>query len=163
MRPLSETFYETLLTACRAVYGGNLVSLAVFGSWAQATATPQSDIDLLVVALELPDGRGRRCRQFDPVDEATHAARAALWGANVPVPVLSPVFKTPSEVEAGSPLFLGMTDHIILRFDKNDFLQEYLHGLRSRMKQLGTTRRWYMGGYYWDYKPDFRPGEVVTL
>ncbi len=107
MRSLSDTFYETLLTSCRAVYGGNLVSLAVFGSWAQATATPQSDIDLLVVANELPDGRGRRCRQIDPVDEATHAARAALWGSKVPVPVLAPVFKTPSEFQAGSPLFSG--------------------------------------------------------
>ena len=51
--------------------------------------------------------------------------------------------------------FLGMTDHLLLWFDKD--------GLRARMKQLGTTRRWYKGGYYWDYKPDFHPGEVVTL
>ncbi len=85
MRPLPKTLYETLLTACRAVYSGNLVSLTVFGSWARETATPQSDVDLLVVANGLPDGRGRRCRRCDP-----------------------------SEVEAGSPLFLDMTDSIIL-------------------------------------------------
>jgi hypothetical protein len=36
-------------------------------------------------------------------------------------------------------------------------------GLRARMEALGSTRKMFKGGVFWDHKPDFRPGEVVEL
>jgi hypothetical protein len=43
------------------------------------------------------------------------------------------------------------------------FLQAVLEALRERMHALGATRVPFKGGAFWDYKPDFRPGEVVEL
>ncbi|MFM9197057.1 MAG: hypothetical protein ACKOWG_15190 [Planctomycetia bacterium] len=36
-------------------------------------------------------------------------------------------------------------------------------GLRDRMHALGSRRVPYKGGVFWDYKPDFKPGDVVEL
>jgi hypothetical protein len=46
------------------------VSLVVFGSVGRGTAGPASDLDLLVVASGLPDGRALRVRDFMSVELA---------------------------------------------------------------------------------------------
>jgi predicted nucleotidyltransferase len=49
-------------------YGDRLVSLVVFGSMGRGTARPDSDLDLLVVADDLPRGRRARLVQFETVE-----------------------------------------------------------------------------------------------
>ncbi|NQU11313.1 nucleotidyltransferase domain-containing protein [bacterium] len=159
----ADQLKQALATACHATYGDNLVTVGIYGSWARGTATPLSDIDVLLIATDLPPGRGRRVRQFAPVDEATSTQRVALWGAGTPIPELTPLIKTPAEVGAGSPLFLDMTDWCETLYDRGGFFAAYLDGLRQRLRALGSRRRWSHGGYYWEYKPDLRPGEVVEL
>ena len=34
---------------------------------------------------------------------------------------------------------------------------------RSQFGELGARRIWRGEGWYWDLKPDFKPGEIVTL
>ncbi len=162
---MGETYpwLSEVVNAIRSVYGTDLVSLAVFGSWARGKATPVSDLDLLVVADPLPVGRGARMKQFTGVDALTAATRRSVWGPEHPPLELSPVIKTPSEVRHGSPLFLDMTEWVTLLIDRDDFLARYLDDLRERMIRNGTERRMAKGGYYWVYKPDAKPGEVITL
>jgi len=157
-----EVFTPKLLEGCRRLYAERLVTLAIFGSWAREAATPCSDLDLLIVAEDLPRGRGRRLREFETVEEETLPVRF-VWGGDYPAVSLSPVIKTPEEVLVGSPLFLDMTDWCRLLWDRDGFFAEYLAGLRERMKKLGARRRWAKGGYYWEYKPDLQPGENIEL
>lgn len=159
------SFKETALTACRQLYQADLATLAVFGSWARDAASPCSDIDILVIADHLPNGRMKRVAQLRAVEDATLAARRLIWRdmPDTRVPELSPIIKTPGEVEAGSPLFLDMTDWLDLVFDRNAFFAGYLERLRRRLKELGARRQWAAGGYYWEYKPDIKPSEVLTL
>ena len=158
-----EPFRERLLEMCRRTYREDLVSVAVFGSWARGTATPESDIDVLLVADELPPSRGKRLSQFEQIELETEAIRRRIWESSSVAPSLSPVIKTPDELEAGSPLFLDMTECCDALYDREAFLANYLGKLKQRMKELGTRRRWAKGGYYWEYKPDLKPGEVVEL
>jgi len=76
-------------------YGPRLVSVAVFGSVGRGTPRQDSDIDVLIVARDLPRGRTARVEEFLPVD-----ARVESWLSNAQGPVgpvmLSPVFKTPA-------------------------------------------------------------------
>jgi hypothetical protein len=152
-----------LLHACRGHYADRLVSLAVFGSWARGTATPASDLDILIVARDLPRSRGKRVKDFAPIEDATEAARRAVWRDYGAPCNLSPVIKTPEEVLAGSPLFLDMTDWCDMLHDSGQFLKTYLDGLRARLARLGACRRPRKGGYYWEYKPDAQPAEVIAL
>jgi len=44
------------------------VSLVVFGSVARRSARPDSDLDFLVIADRLPDGRMARVAESEPVE-----------------------------------------------------------------------------------------------
>lgn len=163
--PVVETFQRIVAAAaeaCRAHYGPRLVSLAVFGSVARGVPRPDSDVDLLVVARELPNGRIPRIRQFDAVEEGLDSVlcEAAEVGVHT---TLAAIFKTPEEVEQGSPLFLDMTEDVRILFDERDFLHGYLGRLEAKLAALGSRRVRKGGGYYWLLKPDYRPGDVIEL
>lgn len=161
-----KKYFEDIIAAvcqhCQAFYGERLVSLAVFGSVARGTMRADSDIDLLLVADKLPRGRMARVAEFSPVEEAVAESmeRAARAGINT---ILSPVFKTPEEVQYGSPLFLDMTDQAWILFDRDDFLADYLTDLKARLNAMGAKRVYRGGGYYWLLKPDLQPGEEIKL
>ena len=153
----------SLLSACQARYEKRLVSLAIFGSWARRAATPASDIDVLLVASSLPPSRRKRVAEFELVERDTASVCARVWPEYQTAANLSPVLKTPDEVDAGSPLFLDMTEWCDLLWDPEGFLAGYLGGLRSRMAGMGAQRLARKGGYCWQYKPDIGSREVVTL
>lgn len=161
--PSCDELFEAIREAAIANYGPRLVALAIFGSWARGAATSSSDLDLLVVADPLPPSRMKRVREFGPVCDATRAVRSRVWSDEGPEIELSPVFKTPEELAAGSPLYLDMTLWRVILVDRGGLLETFLEGLRGRMQALGSRRVPFKGGAFWDYKPDSRPGEVVEL
>lgn len=159
VRQRFEEVFPLLLRACEDVYGERLVSLVIFGSGGRGTARPDSDLDLLLVASPLPGGRMRRVEEFEAVEKRLHALLPPGLGA----PPLSPVFKTPEEAGHGSPLFLDMTEDARILFDRDGFFGRELDRLRRRLAELGSRRIWRGNAWYWDLKPDYRPGEVFEL
>jgi predicted nucleotidyltransferase len=158
--------YDRLLNRLRAElqahYGPRLVACAVYGSVGRLTPRHDSDVDFIVVARELPDGRSRRLDEFLAVEarlqpdlRVPNTPGGEIW--------LSPVFKTPQEVEAGSPLFLDMVEDARILYDAEGFLARYLDGLRARLRVLGARRIWRGNAWYWDLKPDFQPGDIIHL
>jgi len=137
---------HSLLQACRDLYGERLVALAAFGSWARGVATPESDLDILVVAEPLPRGRMKRLDEFGAVERATEPARTLVWPEEARGLELSPVLKTPDELQAGSPLYLDMTLWRIVLHDRGCVLEQYLAALAGRMAQLGSRRTETKGG-----------------
>ncbi len=73
------------------------------------------------------------------------------------------MFKTPSEVQHGSPLLLDMTVEARILFDRDGFFAAYLRGPSERMKALGGVRRRLGRGYYWVLKPDRKAGDEISL
>jgi len=157
-----DRLLERTVGEVRRLYGERLVACAVFGSVGRGTQREDSDIDLLLVARGLPAGRFARVDEFLPVDERLEADLRPTSPGGEPVS-LCPVFKTPEEVEAGSPLFLDMVDDARILHDRDGFLAGYLDRLRSRLQALGARRIWLGNAWYWELKPDFRPGEVFHL
>ena len=43
------------------------------------------------------------------------------------------------------------------------FLAEYLTRLQARLRELGARRIRRGNAWYWELKPDLKPGEVFTL
>ena len=148
--------------ACRKCYGDALVSLAVFGSVGRGTPRPDSDLDLLIVADSLPDGRMKRVGEFEAVEEELKPVLSELRSAGLTVE-LSPVLKTPAEVLRGSPLLLDMTTDAKILYDRDSFLRSALDRLKARLEDLGARRIYRGNAWYWDLKPDFRPGDVIEL
>lgn len=147
-----------LRMACEQVYGDRLITLAVFGSVGRGTARPDSDIDLLLIADPLPRGRMRRVEEFEQVEKLLRER-----GGTEAAHRLSPHFKTPEEVRHGSPLFLDMTEDAHLLFDREGFFASELARLEQRLAELGARRIWRGNAWFWDLKPDYRPGEIFEL
>jgi len=162
LRERFQSIIESLKEACLEVYGARLASAAVFGSVARGTMRPDSDIDLLLVVANLPNGRMPRVREFEAVEHRLEPLLASSAREGI-YTTLSPVLKTPRELEYGSPLFLDMTRDVLILHDPDGMLRGYLERLRERLQALGARRIPKGGGYYWLLKPDLKPGEDFTL
>jgi predicted nucleotidyltransferase len=161
MRAL-EGLVTAVRDACRRHYGERLVSLAVFGSLGRGTPRPDSDVDLMIVATDLPRGRVSRAADFRGVTDAVAPLRAELRSKGLAAE-LSPIFRTPAEIAQGSPLLLDMVEDARLLYDRDGFLRNALAALKGRLDSLGARRIWLGSAWYWDLKPDYAPGEVFEL
>jgi uncharacterized protein len=162
---LKEAFEELLAKlalAAQAVYQDRLVTVAVYGSVGRGTMRHNSDIDVLVIAHDLPSGRLRRVKEFEAVEAALQTLLQGLRDRGVETE-LSPILKSPDEATAGSPLFLDMVEDARMLYDRNGFFAQRLSQLRNRLNELGAKRIWRGNAWYWDLKPNFRPGEVFDL
>ena len=158
-----QRLLEKVLKLAEAYYKDRLISFVLFGSVARDSFRPDSDIDILIVAEPLPQGRIRRVEEFvNNVERQLEDDLRELEGQGI-YPFLSPIFKTPEEVKRGSPLFLDMIYDAKILFDKGGFFRRYLEGLRERLKALGAKRVFRGGGWYWILKPDYRFGERIEL
>jgi predicted nucleotidyltransferase len=158
--------FESLLLAVReealSYYGDRLVSLAVFGSVGRGTMRPDSDVDLLVVADPLPVGRLRRVEDFAPIETRLVPVIENLRARGVTTG-LAPLFKTPVEIAAHSPILLDMTEDARILFDRDNFLRRELDTLADGLRRLGAKRHFVGSAWWWDLKPDFKCGDVVVL
>lgn len=118
---LKEAFDELLVKlvpAVQARYGDRLVTIAVYGSVARGTMRHDSDVDLLIIATDLPNGRMKRRQEFDAVEEDLAEALRDLQSRGV-ASSLSAVLKTPEEANAGTPLYLDMVEDARLLYDRS--------------------------------------------
>lgn len=142
-------------------YGRRLLGMAVFGSTARGVATEASDLDFLICATPLPQGRYQRVTEFDELIE--WAFRDQWEGAgNAPID-LSPVIRTPEELLAGSPLLFDLTVRVWILRDDGGAIARALDRMRTRLDRAGARRLTRGGLSWWDLKPDFRPGESYSL
>ena len=135
-------------------YGKRLVSLVIFGSLARGKASPESDIDILIIAEGLHNRKMKRMDEFiDNVEDKLEDMSRYL----------SPVIKTPEEASLGSPLFLDMVYDSLILYDKDGFFEKILERLRQRLDELGSKRVFRGNRWYWILKPDYKPGDVIEL
>ena len=158
-----QELLDRLLAELKATYGRRLVACAVFGSVGRRTPRYGSDIDFLLVVRGLPRGRLNRVEEFLEVETRLEPALKATAAEGAHNIALSPVFKTPEEVEAGSPLFLDLVEDARILYDPEGFLARYLDRLRARLRALGARRIRRGNAWYWELKPDLKPGEVFSL
>ena len=154
---------EALLSACQEHYGPDLITLAVFGSLGRGTAGPESDVDLLIICRQLPRGRVPRADDFCAhVEPTVTPILRQLTSAGIHTR-LSPIIKTPAEIERGSPLLLDMVEDALILHDREGFFARRLQRLHQRLTELGARRIWRGERWYWDLKPDYEPGEVFEI
>ncbi|HHY35334.1 MAG TPA: nucleotidyltransferase domain-containing protein [Firmicutes bacterium] len=147
---------------CLRVYGSNLTSLVVFGSVGRGTPTHESDIDILLVAKELPHGRMARIRQFQEVEKRMSEDLLEVTGFGIHTR-LSPLFRTESEMELGGLIFLDMVEDSKILVDRGGFFERYIASLREKLVSMGAIRVRRGSNWHWVLKPDLKPGEVFDI
>ena len=162
LRESFERIQKGLVRQAKLLYGRRLISVVLYGSAARGTQRFDSDLDCLLVCKDLPKGRMKRIKEFERVEDSLGSLLEDVKEKGVRI-TLSPIFKTPEEVERGSPIFLDMVEDALILHDKDDFFARRLARLRERLTALGAKRIWRGNAWYWDLKPDFRPGEIFDL
>ena len=147
-----------------AFLGDRLVSIAFFGSVARGEATPESDLDVLVIARNLPSDVGFRIRETMPVHDAVRRGdaykRLRLQGRSA---FVSDLFLSPEEAKAHPPILLDLVDDAFITYDNDGFLEGVLKNIRERLNELKAKKVRASKGYYWILKPNAKPTEVVTI
>jgi uncharacterized protein len=146
----------------RDALGENLVSVVLFGSVVRGEATADSDLDLLIVAETLPDGRFARLRLLEDADRRFEHELIRLRSLGIRTR-LARIVKTRAEAARVVPLYLDLVEDACLLFDRGDFVAALLSRLRAALARLGAERRVRGRIRYWILKPDLKPGEVIEL
>ena len=157
-----DTLMRRLAEEASNVYGGRLVSLVVFGSVGRGTPTWDSDIDVLVVARDLPSGRMPRVAEFDLVEQKLARDLSSAKEAGVSTR-LSPIIRTEDEMALGGLIFLDMVEDAKVLFDRNGFFTRFIQSFRTKLETMGSRRVLRAGAWHWVIKPDLKPGEVIDI
>jgi uncharacterized protein len=158
LRRLADDYAEHV----HAALGDRLISIALFGSVARGDATPTSDIDLLIVARDLPAGQFARKRLLEAADGSFEPALRSAEAHGIETR-LARIVRTPQEAARSIPLYLDLTEDAVLLYDADGFFASVLERVRGALRRLGSRRIWHGKTWYWDLKPDFQPGDVIEI
>jgi len=153
---------EKLVKALLEKLGDNLVSVVIYGSVARGEARRDSDVDLLIIARNLPRSRFARQDLFIEVEEKLEEDLERLKEEGYHVD-FSPVLLTPEEAARTRPLYLDMVEDAVILYDESGFFAGVLARLRARLEELGAQRVRHGKRWYWVLKKDYKWGEVVEL
>ena len=148
--------------ALKGLLGESLVSVVLFGSVARGEVTPLSDIDLLVIAQDLPTGRLARQDRLKEADDVLESKLEGLRKDGV-LTDLCPILKTPEEAKHLTPLYLDLVEDAVILYDREGFFSAILAHLRRSLDRLGARRIKQGKVRYWELKPDYVPGEIFEL
>lgn len=116
-------------------FGERLVAVAVYGSYARGTATPHSDIDLLVVIRNLP-------RDWKTIHylEDEWSRKGRQFGKRFQVILASPE-DVEDSVEGAAPLMLEIYNSHQIVFDREGFFANCIRRMEQLMKERGIRMK----------------------
>jgi len=159
-RDLAAEYVELV----KAHFGDRLVSLCFFGSVVRGEASPDSDIDALVIADGLPRDFGSRIRDTNRIHESLKKRPAyKRLRSEGRSGLISDIYLTQDEARSHPPILLDIADHGLIVYDRSQFLAEVLREIREKLKTLGARKVLAKKGYYWVLKPDAMPNEVIEI
>jgi hypothetical protein len=104
----------------------------------------------------------RRIAEFSKVEAQLEPVLASLKKVGITT-ALSVIVKTPAEIQRGGLFYLDFIEDARLLYDKGNFFRGFLNQLKDRLSRLGARRVWRGNAWYWDLKPDFKPGDVFEI
>ena len=157
---------ERFLELLKETFGDSLVSLVLYGSVARGDAKADSDIDLLLILRDPPNNYHRRLDQVLGVqsdlgrEEVYKRMRERLEIE----PFLSHIILSKEEADENRYMYLDIVEDAKILYDRDNFFAQRLKVIKERLRELHSKRVWLEDGtWYWDLKPDLKPGEVFTL
>jgi predicted nucleotidyltransferase len=162
---LSEPYRTLIQYLCNAlinVLGNRFVSLVVFGSVARGEARKDSDLDILIVAQDLPKSRFKRLEIFEEVEKIVEPLIEDLWARGFYVD-FSPIILDVEEAKKHRPIYLDMVVDAVIVFDRDNFFKKILDEIATRLRVLGAERKRLGKLWYWVLKKEYKLGEVIEI
>ncbi|HOK56141.1 MAG TPA: nucleotidyltransferase domain-containing protein [bacterium] len=117
-------FINELRKECLKYYKENLVSIVIFGSYAEDKYTPFSDIDLLLI-LEKAGSNYKMYTEFFSILDNIETIKK-LKEKNI-FPLISPIIKSKKSLIVELPYLWSASFKII--YDKNNYFKKFLKKL----------------------------------
>jgi predicted nucleotidyltransferase len=120
---------DRIIKDTKAVFGKNLVSVVLFGSYATGKQKEASDIDILVIADKLPLSRKERLSIILSITQ-----KYLLKGKTVSI-----ILRSKDEIKNGfeyyNPLLLSISENYRLLHDREKFFSSLMKGIKNRIAQ----------------------------
>jgi predicted nucleotidyltransferase len=159
LKELVEALERALVESFIKVFGDELVSLVLYGSYARGDFERDSDVDLLIVLEEVGDRYSVHPR-LDKVEELLKPVLEALRCHGYS-PVLSPIVLSREQARHVRPLYLDMVFDYKLLYDREDFMAAVLEKLKRRLEGYGAHRVRIGKRWITVLKRDYEFGEVI--
>jgi len=129
-----ENTLKRIVDRIRAKLGEDVVSIVLFGSMTRGDFTESSDIDVLVIARNLPDDWRDRDKIILELAEIGSAHRR-------PVHItLTDEYEMNASVEQGAPLVFGLHDANRVVFGRGGFFEKLMKRLDDNMLRWGVRK-----------------------
>ena len=145
--PLAEEFVSESLK----FLGDDLLGIVLYGSIARGEANENSDMDVLLVARDLPGSFATRVEYLYPMKRSCRDAQIELWREKAIYCSIQIYPLLPDELEVFRPLFLDITTDGKVLFDRVGLMEEKLEEWRRKLSEVRArkvvlpNRSW-----YWD-------------
>lgn len=159
-----ERYTQLAWDVFRAVRSNfSLTSFSIFGSVSRGEAKPSSDLDVLLVSDAFEGTLASRIDSLAYVGGEVSEELDFLRRQGV-TPAVSLLPFRREELDARPVILLDLSVNATILYDPDDVLGGVLRGIRARLEVAGSKRvATAGGGWYWDLKPDFRPGQEVVV
>jgi len=111
--------------------------VVVYGSVARGDPTLTSDLDMLIVARDLPLSRRARNQMLVELEDELTSMLATLYQQGI-VTEISSKIKTIEEAGQFTPLYLDLTEDAVILYDRDGFFQGVLDRLRQKLDALSA-------------------------
>lgn len=166
---LLRSLEERLIERC----GDDFVSLVVFGSFARQDFSLDSDIDLLLISRRFPGHSGdnpraehgsplrARTQLFLEIEAGIEQQKLGIWETTGYYPHFSPILRTVEEAKRFSRIYLDMTEHVLVVYDRDEFFAHVLQQVRRFVGMIDAQKRWIGNKWYWVFAPETEVGELL--
>ncbi|MGH9339676.1 MAG: nucleotidyltransferase family protein [Acidobacteriota bacterium] len=158
---ICRPFLDRLITGLREKLGSGLEAVALFGSVARDQGHTSSDLDLLIVYRGDREPLDEFVELLIPLREEKEYQSLLQRGF---YPEVMPLFMNLETVKSHPWILVEIADHGRILFSLKSFLENELQRIRERLRELGSRKVILEdGSWYWDLKPDWKPGESFDL
>ena len=164
MNTLSQELLDLAKRYSKALvrrFGNRLIAVTVFGSVARGEASELSDIDLLLVFSDLPQGRLSRRNFLGECPSEIEKKIEKLHENGVYADFVEHL-KVKSEILSTPFLYEVVQDGIALH-DPGGWFAGARDAVLKRMRELGSEWKKLGRFRFLDLKPDYKPGDIFKL
>lgn len=157
---------EAAIVKIFEVLGPKLESIVLFGSLSTGKIKPESDIDLLVVARDLPHKYSDRTDIIREIVSSRFIDEIIIhvWEKKRIYPELDILLIDVKEADITHPFYLDLTKDCVIIYDRNNLMTRKITEVKKKLEEIGAKRfEEPDGSWYWILSPDIEKIRSIEL